>query len=515
MPKTIKLSRSQFSENFLYLNGQKFSLNDYPHMRQIYDSDAKEIVLKFSRQTAKSTTLANLMISNSAMIPHFKSLYIAPAVDQAKVFSHDRVAPVMEGSPIIKEYFTSPNIVNNVFKKQLLNGSTMNIRYALLNADRIRGYSADMNIFDEAQDLVPDIIPVVKETMSRSNYKISLYSGTPKRTKGTLADLWKLSTQNEFVIKCKRCNKWNILGEDNIGPKGVICYNPNCRKTLDLRHGQWASTFSQTQAPDMEGYRVCILHFAKAPWVDWKKDVLDKKARTSKATFLNESLALEYDDGVAPITEIELQAACNFERPLSQEPTALDKSYRSMAGIDYGPINSEISNTVFVVVQERAGKLYVVYAKKFTGKEADYSFIHKEVPRLMKVWNADILAADHGMGEAANSEIRSRIGFEKVIAFQHMHNQKEEIKYNNKLPAYTMNRTKMMQRIFDLIKKGKIEFPRWEYFKPFADDIMNIQLEADENLGKMKFVNIGPDDFFHALLYAVVSIELKMGKKID
>lgn len=171
--KQVKITRSDFAEKFLHLNGQPLSLEDYPHMRQIYNTRAREVVLQFSRQTAKSTTLANIMISNSAMINYFKTLYIAPTVDQTKVFSHDRVNPVMESSPIVKDYYTNSSLVQNVFMKQLLNGSRMYLRYALLSADRIRGYSADMNLFDECQDLRAEVIPVVQETMSRSEFKIS------------------------------------------------------------------------------------------------------------------------------------------------------------------------------------------------------------------------------------------------------------------------------------------------------------------------------------------------------
>jgi len=206
MAEQISLKKSEFAEAFFNLNGHPLSLDDYPHLRRIYDTDANEVVLHFSRQTAKSTTLANLMIANSALIPHFKTLYVAPTVDQTKVFSHDRVNPIMEGSPFIKENYLSSSLVQNVFMKQMLNGSRMYLRYALLSADRLRGYSADMNLFDECQDLRADIVPVIRETMSRSMYKKSLFSGTPKRTRGTLADIWNRSTQHEYVIKCQGCN---------------------------------------------------------------------------------------------------------------------------------------------------------------------------------------------------------------------------------------------------------------------------------------------------------------------
>lgn len=156
--KIIEIAKSEFAETFLYLNGRPLSLNDYSFMRAIYDDDSQNIVMKFSRQTSKSSTLANLMIINSAMFPYFKTLYISPTVDQTKLFSHDRVAPVIESSPIIKQYYTNSSLIQNVHQKQFLNGSRMYLRYALLSADRCRGYSSDMNLFDECFSSTTEVL---------------------------------------------------------------------------------------------------------------------------------------------------------------------------------------------------------------------------------------------------------------------------------------------------------------------------------------------------------------------
>jgi phage terminase large subunit GpA-like protein len=171
--KVVELMPSDFSETFLYLNGRRFSLTDYPYLRAVYNCSDPRVVLKFSRQTAKSTTLSNIMVTKSIMHPHFKTLYISPSVDQTKVFSHDRVAPVLEQSTFVKKHYLNSTLIQNVFMKQLLNGSRMYLRYAHLNADRVRGYSADMCLFDEVQDQLEDNIPVIEETMSRSLHKFS------------------------------------------------------------------------------------------------------------------------------------------------------------------------------------------------------------------------------------------------------------------------------------------------------------------------------------------------------
>lgn len=449
------------------------------------------------------------MISNSAMINYFKTLYIAPTVDQTKVFSHDRVNPVMESSPIVKDYYTNSSLVQNVFMKQLLNGSRMYLRYALLSADRIRGYSADMNLFDECQDLRAEVIPVVQETMSRSEFKISWYCGTPKRTRGTLADIWKRSSQCEYMPKCEKCNHWNLLDEDNIGDLGLIC--KKCGRHLEEKVGEWVST-----SPDMdvslEGYRVCLLHFAKAPWVDWERDVINKRANTATGIFYNETLGLAYDEGVTPISEADIIACCDPDIVMKDEPDAQAQGYKSILGVDYGPVNSDRSNTVAVVAQARAGKkIHIVHMKKFLGKEADYSFIHRELPKMFHTWRCVHIAADYGMGEAPNAELRSRLGAHHVIAYQHLPTQKEKIKWNAKMPAYTLSRNAVLDDLFSLIKKRLIVFPRWEDTKEFAEDFLNIQIEYDESRNSVKYINIGPDDSAHATLFATLGATLYRG----
>ncbi len=92
---------------------------------------------------------------------------------------------------------------------------------------------------------------------------------------------------------------------------------------------------------------------------------------------------MEHDAGVTPITEADMRRAA-VGVPYHSEPNATDKGYTSIMGIDYGPVNSEKSNTVISIVQQRGTGLEVVYAKKFIGKEADYAYIHNEIPILMK-----------------------------------------------------------------------------------------------------------------------------------
>lgn len=512
MPKQqkIDLSRSEFAENFLYLNGRKFSLDDYPFMRRIYDSPADKVVLKTSRQVSKSTTLANIQLANSAMRPYYRQLYVSPSMAQTQEFARDKLEPVILQSPLYQNYMLDPHKVQNVFKKEFKNGSVLNLRYALLNADRIRGISANEIMIDECQDMLYDNIGVIEETMSRSPVKRSWYAGTPKRTKGTLAKLWFSSTMYEYAIKSSRSGKWNILGEENIGQTGLICSKTGLPLDLKVDKGEWVATTPQHDLPAMEGFRISLLHFAQSPWVNWEKDVLHKYENHSRSLFYNESLGLEYDSGTVPITEDDLKRACTDEA-LEQTPGPQSAGRVSITGIDYGPVTSENSYTITCTLQERGGYLQVVHAKRYVGEQASYSYIHEEIPEHMKRWKSTLLAADYGMGEASNSEFRKKMGSEKVVAYQYLASQKQSTHWNEKMLAFTLNKTIILNRVFEAIKRGHIRFPKWEQSKQFLADLQNIILEYDEEKNTTKYVNIGPDDFTHALAYAVISAKAFWG----
>lgn len=109
------------------------------------------------------------------------------------------------------------------------------------------------------------------------------------------------------------------------------------------------------------------------------------------------------------------------------------------------------------------------------------------------------------MGEAPNSEFRKRLGVEKVLAFQHHGSQKEPIKFNGKMRAYTMNKNYIMNKYFEMLKGGKLRLPRWEDISDLATDARNVIIEYDEDRNTQKFTNVGPDDFVHSSLFASVA----------
>ena len=324
---------------------ENFSFEGRRHLRRIYDTPARRVLLKCARQVEKSTLLGNSAITYSCMIPGCRTLYVSPSATQTKTFSVDRIKEPLETSHVLRSYTTTA-LQQNVFEKQFVNRSKITLRYAFLNADRVRGIPAWRLLIDEIQDVLSDNIPVIEQATSHApeNWKSFIYAGTPKSLDNTLEYYWSgtargrpMSTMGEWMVPCDCCGSaagsgryWNVLGEKNIQKKGLSC--ERCSKPLDPMHvdSQWAM---QVKDGIFESYRIPQL---MVPWRSWEEILLDY-GRYDRQRFYNEVLGISYDSGLRPLTRAQVRAACNPD--VHMDLKSLDK-YRVMspifAGIDWG-----------------------------------------------------------------------------------------------------------------------------------------------------------------------------------
>jgi intein/homing endonuclease len=363
--------------------------------------------------------------------------------------------------------------------------------------------------FEINKDLILQSAKATKEKFFKNSSKIYPVMVFCEEV-GEVYDITTESSEFESGgIVVHNCNKYNFLDEQNIQEWGLACRY--CKLALSPKNGVWVRTNDasvknkNTGAYLWEGFRISVLQFSNAEWVDWQRDVYLPFITKPKAIFFNEFLGLAHDAGVAPITEDEIRACCTGG-PMLSEPDPMIKSYPTNIGIDWGPVNSSNSHTVLSVMQRRLGLTYVVYMKRFEGHEADFAFLHDNIPTIFRKWNSQLIGADYGFGEAANSEIRRRLAdARRVIAVQHVPNQKQPMHWNQQMQAYTLGRNKMMTELFQKIKKRQIVFPQWSDFQPFAKDILAIAIDYNEELGRYKYVNSEPDDSFHSILYGDIA----------
>jgi hypothetical protein len=488
-----------------------FPYTNRRYLTEVIDSPSKAIILLFGRQCEKSTSLGNICLTHCCLIPSIHVLYVTPTSQQAKVFSRDRLAEPVEVSPRLKQ-FTSKQLPWNIFEKTFVNQAKIILRYSYLTADRVRGIAADVLLIDEMQDVLTDNVPIIEETLSASFLRRKYYAGTPKAAEGSLGHYWGLSTKSEWAIPCDRHTPrfWNILGERNIGQKGLCC--SKCGELINPYHddAQWVRT-NDSEA-EFEGYRVpqimVPIHQGEEEW----QSLLTKREKYSPSQFNNEVLALFSSAGDRPITQEELRRCgsdlIDLESEKKQEQyKRWGSSYEVFAGIDWGTGTN--SYTVLCLASYFGGdRLKFFYFKKFVGHEADPVVQIDIIIKILLDYKVNIAGVDWGFGHVQNTKIAQELVEQCDVArCYYSANPKHQIYMNPGVDRFTLHRTAMMANLFNVLKTGAVDLPPWKQFRQYGRDILNIFTTYNENLRMIVYDHppTKPDDVFHAMLYCLVA----------
>jgi hypothetical protein len=400
---------------------------------------------------------------------------------------------------------------------------------------------------DEIQDMMGSEIPVIMECTSHFPDATRLMAGTPKSLDNPIEAYWQETSQNEWLVPCS-CGKWNFLDETNIAPtemytSGKIPPGPVCKKcmrTLNVRGGRWMTTCSGKL---IQGYRIPQL---MVPWIIGLKDqwirLLWKRDNYPMGQFYNEVLGISYDSASKPITRnelIELCAPYDIWNADNLTPEIIQESHGLMltAGVDWGEGNDgseksptgKIRNASYTVLTIGAylnQKTWAVkLVKKYEGREVDPDHVVKDIARICKTLNVQLVGVDWGHGWGVNNhltrlmaprqgQVIDTVGKHKVVQFQYLPKLKQRMKWDPTGFRYHLSRNFMMSELFFDMKHGFIQFPRWTQIERYAKDILAIFAEYSEFRREMKYDHRSsdPDDWFHSLHYAKLASDILTGK---
>lgn len=494
----------------LNLNGKPYSIkHHFPFAPLFRLLTPKSQVWCTGRQVSKSTSLAahGVVVANS--IPFFKTLFITPLYEQIRRFSNNYVRPFIDQSPV-KAQWSGTSTENSVLQRSFKNNSMMLFSFALLDADRVRGVSADRVCIDEVQDMDPDLIPIIQETMSYSRWATSYYTGTPKTLDNLIYGLYKRSSQAEWFIPCQSCRHWNIPAleydlDKMIGPysqhisekyPGTVC--AKCQKPISPRHGRWVHRYPERRW-QFAGYHVpqmiLPLHFADPE--KWSTLLLKREGfgNMTQAQFYNEVMGESVDTGQKLISETDLKAACVLDWENKKEPdpkcfTNLSQYKHRILAIDWGGGGEAgISFTVLSVLGFRAdGTIDVLWAKRLL-IGGDHLAEALECMRWSNLFNCDFVAHDYTGAGTVRETVMVQAGFnlERVLAVRLVRSASQDLMVYkppteiNHRAHYSLDKTRSLLYTCQAIKLKQIRFFQYDWSSQDSPGLVSDFLALVEN----------------------------------
>lgn len=524
----------------LSLNQKPYTLDEHKPFAPLFRAETPQnTTVTAGRQIGKSQQLAALgVLRANAGTKAVKQLFITPLYEQIRRFSNNYVRPLINNSPI-KSRWCSTATENSVLQRSFRNQSLMLFSFALLDADRIRGISADCLAIDEVQDFDPEMLGVVKETITASkDWGSAMYTGTSKTTDSLLHRLWLQSSQAEWFIPCGSCRTWNIPSKeyhivDMIGPMrpdislhnpGTVCFN--CRKPIQPAAGHWVHKYP-TKRWHSPGYHmpqiIFPLHYGSAR--KWNELLLKQSGwgNTSQAKFWNEVLGEAHDEGQKIVSETELRAACvlpwknNDKVPNEQIFKRLGEYKHRILAIDWGGGGKEgLSFTAIAVLGfQDDGSIDCLWGKKLM-LGCDHIKEAQECMQWYKKFKCDFVAHDYtGAGEIRETVmLQAKFDPDRIFAirlvragFQNM------IVYHPPTPInhhkyYSLDKARSLLFTCNTIRMGKLRFFEWDKESDdnaglLSDFLALVEQNTETQLGGDVYTirrnAMFPDDFAQAV----------------
>ena len=309
-----------------------------PYLRQIMDdlsarSTVQEVVVMFGAQLGKSESGNNWLgyIIDNEPGP---IMCVQPTTDMAKRFSRQRIAPMLEETPVLRRKVRenrSRDDANTTLMKDFAGGvmvvsgansaaglRSMPVRYLFL--DEIDAYPLDVDGEGDPVALAE------KRTSTFSRRKVLKTSTPTTKDFSRIESAYQQTNAQQFWVPCPHCNEHQVLtwgassdhglkwdkqpdGQPDLSTVRYICQH--CGSVIEEHHkptmlsaGQWRATRTAARPGKATGYHLNAL-YAPLGWDSWA-DLVNQWAEASFAakqgdisklkTFTNTVLAETWEE---------------------------------------------------------------------------------------------------------------------------------------------------------------------------------------------------------------------------
>jgi hypothetical protein len=513
------LTKSDIAQQILRLQGAPYSLADYLMFQDIFNTQYDRCVMRAGRQVSKTITMASSMVIESIITPYNSLIYVNASGAQTAAFSTSKLDPFLIHSPVVySNLMRSKHCINNIFNKRFANFSEIRLSYFSESADRVRGFSGNKLYLDEIQDILFDAILDAEECLSASKNPTFVYAGTSKTLITSLEYFWDLSTQKRWVIKCEGCNKYNIPDKKNITKEGFVC--KSCGKKLNTYLGKWYPTCTgDANDKTCDGYAIpqIIMPMHCNNPDKWRR-LWDKFTSYPTSRFDNEVMGEPTGEGSQLITEELLQEMCipTLKMLDHAAPENTKGAEYIVAGIDWGGSGMDgVSRTAISIysVYPNSGEMIKIFCRVYSAGEPSQHVV--DIARLCRVFNVSAIYGDHGNGNFAMSQLHTMLPDKQVVPVMYTE-QSAPFRWDASGARFIVNRTILIDSFLLDIKTKKIRCFRYEDFKPFGQDLLNVKevfLNEDRGISRRAWRHHPKksDDVLHSMVFGWFGARVLMG----
>lgn len=515
----MKIDPVFFAENYLTLdgaplritnNGWKFIADIYRHIVTVAMSESgKPIVIVKGRQVG-ATTMASaveLYLVSSGMfgannVPPVRVLHAFPQLELMHSFSKDKLEKMINNSLPIADfnYKKQPGKLrpyveaqkaggkestDTLLYKQFKNANTLWCDSIGNEGTRVLGRTLDIIFFDEVQDMTEVAIGKTIKCLTRAQFGpqpggVQVYFGTP-RQKGTFFwRMWENSDQRRYYLRCGICEDYFLLytpGSDKWDSDIWLYENivkcPSCgeeqNKIEAIERGKWIST------PGREDTPVVGFHFNQLFIPEFTKEAIVKEkpennTLNSEITWNNEVLGEFHSGEGMPITFEEIYTMCRDPDrhmakaiPQGEKHVYLGFDWGGKPDID-GVKRGQSFSCGVVLSVDHDERFVIEYAAKL--KHSDLDSKKEFVDNMFRLYGARSAMGDIGFAEDLSSDLKVTYG-EKYKTVRNSSMVAGGIKYNKEEMEVVIDKDKVVEEMFNLLRKGKFRFP-WASYERIA-----------------------------------------------
>lgn len=400
------------------LKGQQFSFENRKHLERLYRSNAKEINVVKPRQMEITEFALNWLLYNLILHPFSIGLYMSDRQDHVSVFSKLRL---QESALAQSEYLYSKvrGLDHNVSEQPFTNGSRLYMYSAWGDFEAARSIPVDFAVIDEMQSINVEALPVLKESMSKSQYGRMIKIGTGSDEGDDWYKEW--------------CNGTQLYWEQEA-------------VNTDGSRGAWLQRPHTDMVPGIESYQVSQL---MAFWIS-AESIEQKRKHYSARRFANEVEGWWFKGTRKPILEKEMRVL--FDKNIGFVPSEeVDHSLPVYMGVDWGGGTSAYTVPwIWQLTSKTAPRFQLLYVSKITERSTETQA--DMIANLIDKYKPDRVVIDEGGGARQVEKLSKRYA-EGVIKCHFLHRPGDPFEKVSGENRVNVDRTWGIESIIDLIQR--------------------------------------------------------------